>query len=259
MQKSVDILIKNGAIVTVNQKNEVIIDGALAIKDDKIVALGKSSDIGENLKPDILIDAKNKAVLPGFINAHTHECLLRGLCEDLPLMEWLNKLCFPMEDAFSEEHMYASALLNQLEMIKSGTTTFIDIYRYEHKAAEVAEKSGLRVILAPQLADLLPCKMESIKDNEKLLRDWNGKANGRIQVWFGPHAPYSCSIELLAKVKEFSKKYKTGIHTHLSESNDEVQKFIKDYGKRPIEFLNELGFLNSNVHAAHCVWLNERE
>jgi 5-methylthioadenosine/S-adenosylhomocysteine deaminase len=259
MKEFVDILIKNGIIVTVNQKDEIIVDGAIAIKGNKIIAVGKSSDIEKDFKSDILIDAKNKAVLPGFINAHTHECLLRGLCEDLPLMEWLNKLCFPMENAFSEEHMRASALLNQLEMIKSGTTTFIDIYRHEHKAAEVVEKSGLRAILAPQLADLLPCKMENINDNERLLRDWNGKANGRIRVWFGPHAPYSCSTELLMKVKELAEKYKTGIHIHLSESKDEVQRFIKYYGKRPIEFMNDLKFLNSNVHAAHCVWLNEKE
>ncbi|MEM3653680.1 MAG: amidohydrolase, partial [Candidatus Bathyarchaeia archaeon] len=225
----------------------------------KIIAIGKSSDIENNFKSDILIDAKNKAVLPGFVNSHTHECLLRGLCEDLPLMEWLNKLCFPMENVFSEEHMYASALLNQLEMIKSGTTTFIDIYRHEHKAAEVVKKSGLRAVLAPQLADLISCKMENINDNEKLLRDWNGKANRRIHVWFGPHAPYSCSTDLLIKVKELAKKYNTGIHIHLSESKNEVESFIKNYGKSPIEFMNDLGFLGSNVHAAHCVWLNEKE
>ncbi len=254
-----DILIKDGYIITMDAQRRILERGSVAIEGDKITAVGK--DVKE--RADTVIDARGKAVLPGLINAHTHlsMTLLRGVADDMPLMEWLETKIWPIEKNLTADDCYTGALLGCLEMIKSGTTCFADQYFYMEDVARAVEKAGLRGVLSRGIIELDdPKKRETtIREGERLVKTCHGKANGRILTMFGPHAAYTCSPECLMQVKELAKKYKVGIHVHISESQDEVDKIMKKYGKRPVEHLDSIGFLGSEVLAAHCVQLTEQE
>lgn len=254
-----DILIKDGHVITMDQKRRVFERGSVAIEGDKIVAVGK--DVKE--KADTVIDARGKVVLPGLINCHTHlsMTLLRGVADDMPLMQWLETRIWPIEKNLRAEDCYVGALLGCLETIKSGTTCFADQYFFMEHVARAVEEAGMRASLSYGIIELGdPKRRESeLRAGEKLVKECQGKAEGRISTMFGPHAPYTCSPECLMKVKELAKKYKVGIHTHVSESQDEIKQITEKYGKRPVEHLDAIGFLGPEVLAAHCVWLTERE
>jgi len=187
--------------------------------------------------------------------------LLRGVADDMPLMEWLEKKIWPIEQNLTADDCYAGALLGCLEMIKSGTTCFADQYFYMEDVARAVEETGLRGVLSRGIIEVQgPEKLKrTIKEGERLVKTCHGMANGRILTMFGPHAAYTCSPECLMQVKELAKKYKVGIHTHIAETQDEVDKITKRYGKRPVEHLDSIGFLGPEVLAAHCIWLTARE
>ncbi len=233
--------------------------GSVAIADGKIVAVGKNI----NVKADTVIDAKGKVVLPGLVNAHTHlsMTLLRGIADDMEFDPWLKTKIWPIEKHLRAEDCYVGALLGCLEMIKSGTTCFADQYFFMEDVARAVEKAGIRGVLSYGIIEQGdPKKRKSeIREGEKLVKTCHGTADGRILTMFGPHAPYTCSPECLAQVKELAKKYKVGIHTHIAESKWEVEEIIKKYGKRPVEHLDAIGFLGPEVLAAHCVQLAEHE
>ena len=254
-----DILIKDGYIITMDAQRRILERGSVAIKGDKITAVGK--DVQE--RADTVIDARGKAVLPGLINAHTHlsMTLLRGVADDMPLMEWLETKIWPIEKNLTAQDSYLGALLGCLEMIKSGTTCFADQYFFMQDVARAVEEAGLRAMLSYGIIEMDdPKRRESeLRAGEKLVKTCQGAAGGRIQTMFGPHAAYTCSPECLMQVKELAKKYKVGIHTHISETQDEVDKITKKYGKRPVEHLDSIGFLGPEVLAAHCIWLTEKE
>ncbi len=240
-------------------RRRVIKGGSVAIEESRIVSVGEKP----REKADTVIDAKGKIVLPGLINAHTHlsMTLLRGIADDMPLMEWLKTKIWPIEKNLTPEDCYTGALLGCLEMIKSGTTCFADQYFHMDRVAEAVEKSGIRGVLSYGIIELEdPERGErEIRTGEKLVKEWHGEADGRILTMFGPHAPYTCSPECLMKVKELAEKHEVGIHIHLSETKDEVNQSLEKYGKRPVEHLDSIGFLGPEVLAAHCVWLNEKE
>jgi 5-methylthioadenosine/S-adenosylhomocysteine deaminase len=253
-----DILIKGGYVVTMDPQRRVIEGGSVAVEGNKITGVAK--EIKE--RAEVVINARGKVVLPGLINAHTHlsMTLLRGVADDMQLMKWLEKI-WSIEKHLKAEDCYAGALLGCLEMIKSGTTCFADMYFHMEDVARAVEESGLRGVLSYGIIEMGdPKRRESeLSKGESLVKDWHGKAEGRILTMFGPHAPYTCSPECLMKVKELAKKYDVGIHIHLSETRDEVKQMIKKYGRRPVKHLDSIGFLGPEVLAAHCVWLNEKE
>jgi 5-methylthioadenosine/S-adenosylhomocysteine deaminase len=242
-----------------DSKRRVFERGSVAIDGDKIVAVGKS--VKE--KADIVIDAKGKVVLPGLINAHTHLAmvLLRGVADDMELMSWLETKIWPIEKNLRAEDCYVGALLGCLEMIKSGTTCFADQYFFMENVARAVEEAGIRASLSYGIIEFDdPKRRESeLRTGEKLVKECEGAAKGRITTMFGPHAAYTCSSECLIKVKELAKKYKVGIHTHISETQAEVKQITKKYGRRPVEYLDAIGFLGPEVLAAHCVWVTEHE
>jgi len=254
-----DILIKDGYVITMDPRRRVFERGSVAIDEGKISAVGE--DI--KAKAEEVIDARGKAVLPGLINAHTHlsMTLLRGVADDMPLMEWLEKKIWPIEQNLTADDCYAGALLGCLEMIKSGTTCFADQYFYMEDVARAVEESGLRGVLSRGIIELDDPERRkmTIREGERLVKTCHGMANGRILTMFGPHAAYTCSPDCLTQVKELAKKYKVGIHTHISETQDEVDRIAKRYGKRPVEHLDSIGFLGPEVLAAHCIWLTARE
>lgn len=254
-----DILIKNGYVITMDSRRRILANGSIVIDDGKISAVGKDL----KAKCEKTIDARGKAVLPGLINAHTHlsMTLLRGVADDMPLMEWLEKKIWPIEDNLKADDCYSGALLGSLEMIKSGTTCFADQYFYMEDVARAVEEAGLRAVLSRGIIELddPERRKRTIMEGERLVKNWQGTANGRITTMFGPHAAYTCSQECLMQVKELARKYKVGIHTHIAETKEEVEIIEKKYGKRPVEHLNGIGFLGPEVLAAHCVWLTKHE
>jgi 5-methylthioadenosine/S-adenosylhomocysteine deaminase len=254
-----DILIEGGLIVTMDPHRRIIRRGSLAIEGDRIAAIG---EVVEG-RGDVVIDARGKAVLPGLINAHTHlpMTLLRGIADDMPLLEWLETKIWPIERNLKKGDCYRGALLGCLEMIKSGTTCFADQYFFMDEVARAVEESGMRGVLSYGIIEMDdPQRRESeLRVGEKFVREYHGKADGRIQAMFGPHAAYTCSPECLLRVKELARKYGVGIHTHVAESRDEVDRVVRKYGKRPVEHLDAIGFLGPEVLAAHCVWLTSHE
>jgi len=253
------MLIKGGRIVTMNPSRQMFEKGDVAVDKGKIVGVGKEV----KGKADKVIDARGKVVLPGLVNAHTHlpMVLLRGVADDMPLMEWLSTKIWPIEKNLKAEDCYAGAMLGCLEMIKSGTTCFADMYFHMDQVARAVIKSGIRGALSYGIIELDDSKKRKseISVSLKFIKAFNGKANGRITTMFGPHAPYTCSSDCLMEVKELAKKHGVSIHTHISETSDEVKQITEKYGKPPAEYLDSIGFLGPEVLAAHCVWISDKE
>jgi 5-methylthioadenosine/S-adenosylhomocysteine deaminase len=250
----VDLLIKDGLVVTMNSQREVFPVADVAITGDRITA------IAPNLKlhAKSVIQARDHAVLPGLVNAHMHETLTRGACEDLRLDRWLIEVCFPLDRSYTHEIMHAAAMMCQAELILGGATTFLDIYRFPSACAEVAQKSGLRAVIAPQILIDPPLVGESIENAEAFVSSWKGR-NSRITPAFGPHAPYSCPLETYQRVAELAENYDVLIHTHLAETHWEVDVISERYGCSPTEFLERCGVLSPKLSVAHGVHLSEAE
>ena len=252
--ETVDLLIKNGLVMTQDGERRIIKNGDIAVKDERIYAIG--SDLTVEARQ--VIDASDHAVLPGFVDAHMHETLTRGLNEDLPLDRWLEEICFPLDRAHTSDSIRAAAMMSQLEMIQGGITSFVDIYRYPDAAAQVAEVSGLRAIFTPQIISEPLGAGETIESNESFVAQWKGR-NVRIQPAFGPHAPYSCPPDTYRKIAELAEKYDTRLHTHLAETRWEVELLREKYHCSPAEYLERAGFLSPRLSVAHGVHLTPPE
>ena len=252
------ILIKNALIL--NPNNFENKKQSLLIKDDLIAEI---SDEIDDSNADKIIDAEGKILLPGLINTHTHlsMTLFRGLADDLSLDSWLNDHIWPMEANLNGDYCYIGALLGAVELIKSGTTTFSDMYFYMEDVARAVDDAGIRAVLSYGMIDFSDAERREaeIKENMALYDTCNGMADGRIKVFFGPHSPYTASEELLVKVRELADEHNIGIHIHVSETQKEINDSLDERGIRPFEYLEKIGFLGPDVVAAHCVWLSDEE
>ena len=270
MKEKVDLLVKDGIIVTMDGKRRVIDNGAVAIKGNKIVAVANSEEVQNKYSADETINAKGMAVMPGLIDTHTHnlQIFLRGRTWGAPLKipGWLS-LLIPFESALTKEEAYLSGLLSCINMIKVGTTGHID-HGGQFNAFEVGhamEKTGVRAILSRSTIDMgapdyfSTSTEDAIKENVKLVEKWNGVAGGRIRAWFSLRQIMVCTDELWVKFSELASKYKTGIQTHLSEGMYEVDWAYNHWGKRPVEHYYETGFLQKNVLIAHAMYLTDKE
>lgn len=239
----------------------VILDGK---EKDIFISKNKISKIGKNLnlKADEKIDGKEeKAILPGLINCHTHSAMIlfRGLAEDLPLKEWLEREIWPREQKLTEDDVYWGTKLACLEMIKTGTTTFNEMYWFEEAQIEAVKEMGMRVKIGLVLLDFLP--MGSKEHIQKLFSKFAKSitTNSLITFSLAPHAIYTVSKDNLIWAKNFAKKYNLILHMHLSETEKEVKDCLKKYKMRPVEFLEKIGFLGKDCVFAHSIWLNEKE
>ena len=252
------ILIKNAFILNPNNFEEK--KQSLLIKNDLIAEI--SDEIDES-NVDKIIDGEGKILLPGFVNTHTHlsMTLFRGLADDLSLDSWLNDHIWPMEAKLNGEYCYIGALLGAVELIKSGTTTFSDMYFYMEDVARAVDEAGIRAVLSYGMIDFGDAEKREaeIKENLTLFENCNGMADGRIKVFFGPHSPYTASEELLIKVRQLADEYNMGIHIHVSETEKEINDISAEKGLRPFEYLDKIGFLGPDVVAAHSVWLSDNE
>ena len=252
------ILIKNALILSPNTNFEN--KQSILIKDNLIAEISPEIDESDVSKT---IDATGKIVLPGLINTHTHlsMTLFRGLADDLSLDSWLNDHIWPMEANLNGDYCYIGALLGAVELIKSGTTTFSDMYFYMEDVARAVDEAGIRAVLSYGMIDFgdEEKRKNEINENLTLFKACDGMANGRIKVFFGPHSPYTASEELLIKVRELADEYNMGIHIHVSETQKEIEDVSAEKGLRPFEYLDKIGFLGPDVVAAHSVWLSDNE
>jgi 5-methylthioadenosine/S-adenosylhomocysteine deaminase len=247
-------------------KNALILDSYKSEKSSVLIENDKISEISHDLVSQDahrVIDGEGKLLMPGMVNTHTHlsMTLLRGLADDLPLDIWLNEHVWPMEAHLNGDYCYAGALLACVEMIKSGTTTFNDMYFFMDDVGRAVNETGLRGVLSHGMIDLgdEEKRKAEFKETRRIIEKCHGSAEGRITVAFGPHSPYTCSRELLEGVREEADKSGNRIHIHVGETEYEVQQVMEAHGKRPFEYLDEIGFLGADVLAAHSVHLSSEE
>lgn len=211
---------------------------------------------------EFLLDGRRKAAIPGLFNGHTHAAmtLLRGYADDMPLHEWLTTKIWPLEAKMGEEEVYWGTKLACLEMIKSGTTFFNDMYWFWEGSARAVAESGIRAMLSAVFIDGFDeaRAQEQIKRNEALFAA-SKQLSPRISFALGPHALYTVSPESLRWVTEFAEKHDLLVHFHLSETATEVAECEKRYGMRPVEYLESLEFLGPRTIACHCVHLSRKE
>ena len=252
------ILIKNALIL--NPNNFINKPQDILIKNDLISEISDEIN-AENA--DKIIDATEKILLPGLVNTHTHlsMTLFRGLADDLSLDEWLNDNIWPVEANLNGYYCYIGALLGAVELIKSGTTTFSDMYFYMEDVAKAVEESGIRAVLSYGMIDFgdEEKRKAEIEENLQLYRNCHNTADGRIKVFFGPHSPYTASEELLKEVRKLADENNIGIHIHVSETQKEIDDVSSEKGLRPFEYLDSIGFLGPDVVCAHSVWLSDKE
>jgi len=276
----VDIYIRGGWIITMDPSRRIIRDGAIAIEDGVIVDVGKRVELDKKYKgyADVLINAERDIVLPGLINTHVHlvQALLRACADYLPLIPWLRDRVWPLQGNYTKQEALASAKLAVLEMIKSGTTTFLEtglVGRYgPDDIIEMVHSTGMRAALARHVMDLRGYALEesilheglveegdySFKDTVRLINKYHGWDN-RIWVWFGPRTPGAVSVELYREIAAKARELGTGITMHLAEVREDVEYTTKVFGKKPVEFAHWLGLTGRNVMLVHVVWVEDEE
>ncbi len=257
------ILIKDATLVTMDENRGVVDSGNLLIEGNiiKNISEGKDDAAGEAQ----VIAGEGRVVIPGLINLHNHAVmtLFRSYADDYPLMEWLTTKIFPAEARLTEEDVYWGTSLALLEMIRGGTTTFVDMYYFMEQTARACLESGIRAMLSqvfigPESSNK---GFNTLEDAIKFIENWQdqGSGNGRINAILGPHAIYTCPPDFLRRVLKETEHLNTIIHIHLSESRDEVEQSLREYGKTPVALLDELGMFERKTIAGHCVHLNEQD
>lgn len=251
------ILLRNISFLDI-ENEEIINNIDIYIKDNKIEKIGTSLDVDATE----IYNGENKLVTPGFINAHTHLGMsyFRNYADDLNLMDWLNNEIWPIEAKLNDEDIYYSSLLSIVENIKSGVTTFCDMYYEMDRVGDACIESGIRGVLTRGLTDVDGNGDEKLKEIDELYKNYNDKCNGRVKVYPAPHAIYTCSEEFLKEISRRAKEMYDGIiHMHLSETLTEVRDSLKLHGMSPIEYVNSLGMLDNHIIAAHCTHITDKE
>jgi 5-methylthioadenosine/S-adenosylhomocysteine deaminase len=261
----IDLIVYGDFIVTMDADMRVIENGAVAIEDGVILAVDTAESIDGAYRADQSLDGAGRIVMPGLINGHSHAAmtLLRGLADDLALMDWLQNYIFPAEVAFVDaEFVRIGTELACWEMIRGGTTSFVDMYYYPDTIAEVVESCGMRALISATVIDQRSPDAESADDGLgkgiDFIERWTNR-HPRITPIFGPHANYTLNRDQLRATRKAANELGVPISVHLSESPYEVQYSKDNYGKTSIEMLEEIGFFDGPTIAAHVVWPTEAE
>ncbi|MEF3301754.1 amidohydrolase [Paenibacillus sp. GYB003] len=255
------LLIRNGTFVTVTEEAPIV-RGYMAIENDTIAYIGtEQPEPSESY--DTIMDGTNKLYMPGLVNTHCHAAmsLLRGYGDDLALQVWLQEKMWPNEAKFTGEDVQWGTLLSILEMIKGGTTSFVDMYDHMDEVAQAVEQSGMRGCLTRGAIGLCPPDVQRQKLQEAIqfAKDWHGKADGRITTMMSPHAPYTCPPDFIEKFVQAAHDLDLPMHTHMSETLHEVLENEKQYGLRPVDHLAKLGLFSRPSLVAHAVHLTDAE
>lgn len=259
-----DILIVGGTVVMMDESRRIIEDGAVVIKDGKIGLVGKRETVTKNLTAKQTIDAKGKVIVPGLINTHTHipMTMFRGIADDLDLQDWLTKYIFPAEGKNVDENLVRiGTRLGLAEMIRSGTTTFCDMYYFEDAIADETAKAGVRGVLGETIIDFPApdnkTNEEAMTYAENFVKKWQN--HPLIIPAVAPHAPYTVSEEHLKSASNLSKKYNVPLVMHLAEAQSETDFVMQNKGMRSIEYIDKIGFFTDKTIAAHVIQANENE
>lgn len=263
MQKATKIL-KNAIVLTMNQDYDVFEPGAVAIDGELILAAGHQDDILANFQADEVVDCGGKVLMPGIINTHTHipMTLLRGLSDDLRLDVWLMGYMMPVEREFvSPDFVRLGTKIGCAEFIRSGVTTFNDMYYFEDHVAEATAEVGLRAVVGQTVLKFPAPDADSYEDSISLSRDLIQKwHNHRLIIpAIAPHAVYTCPPDVLTSVVQLAKESNTRVHFHVSETKDEVENLRKETGLPVVPYIRKFGMLETRLIAAHCVHLDEGE
>ncbi|MEM7032151.1 MAG: amidohydrolase family protein [Chloroflexota bacterium] len=263
-KQSIELLLFNGTVVTMDAENTIYKSGAVAIDQDQIVAVGESEQLLEAYQATKMIDCQQCVISPGLINAHTHTpmTLLRGLSDDLRLDVWLYGFMMPVEREFvTPEFSYSGALLACAEMIRGGVTTFCDMYYYEDHVAQAAAKAGMRAVCAQTILKFPAPDAASYDESLEYCRVFIEKWKGHplIVPAVGPHAPYTATPDMLRACVAMAKEYDVPIHTHIAETSLEQENSRSDYDMTVVPWLEQYGLFEAKVIAAHCVCLEEAE
>jgi 5-methylthioadenosine/S-adenosylhomocysteine deaminase len=261
--QSIDMMIRNGKVLTMAPDNAVIERGAVAISGDRIVEIGPEDVLASQYQARKVIDACGGIIMPGLINVHTHAAMtcFRGLADDLPLMSWLEEHIFPAEAKLTPDIVYKGTLLACAEMILSGTTTFCDMYLYEDAVAQAVKRARMRAVVGEVLYDFPSPNYgpieEGLKYTEALIDKW--RDDPLIAIAVEPHSPYLCSPDLLRQAKAIADRNGALMVIHVSESEQEVAQVRGKYDKTPVGHLAETGILSPNLVADHCVALTQKD
>ncbi|MEH6516226.1 MAG: amidohydrolase [Halioglobus sp.] len=263
--EKVDLIIQGDYLITMDGTDVVVRDGAVAVSQSEIVAVGDRSDINSRFIAERVISGKDKVLMPGLINGHTHSSmtLFRGVADDLELMSWLNDYIFPLESKFvNADFVRTGTQLACWEMIRGGTTTFVDMYFYPDTIAEVVDSCGLRAIVAAPSIDFPSPGFSGWDDSfaaaQAFVQRWKGR-NSRITPALAPHAPYTVSPEHLQQTVAAAKSLGVPISIHLAESPAEIELVRRQYKDTSVNHVAGLGLLDVPVIGAHMIHLTDDE
>ncbi len=261
-KQQVDLIVSGGILVTMDAPRTIVHDGSVAVKGDTIVAIGPRAAVENRYAGAQTIKARGKLVLPGFINGHTHVpmTLFRGLHDDVTLSDWLYKYIFPAEAKnVNEEFVRWGTRLAAAEQIRSGVTTFADMYYFEDAVAEETKTAGMRAVLGETFIDFPApdnkTNVEMLAYTEKFLKKWQGDA--LIHAAPAPHSIYTCSRKTIQDAAALAKKYHAPLLMHVSEMKKEWDDSEKANGMSPVQYLEKIGVLGPNLVAAHCIFVDE--
>ena len=256
-----DLLIVGGTVVTMDAAHRLIDDGAVAIRGDSILAVGKRSELSAQYAAQKTLDARGALILPGLINGHAHAAmsLFRGLADDLALDEWLQKHIFPAEaHNVNEEFVARGTRLSVLEMLRGGITTYADMYYFEDVVARVTKEAGMRGILGETIVDFPApdnkTPAEALVYAQDYITQW--KSDPLISPAVAPHAIYTCSEKTLLESAALARRNQVPILIHISEALFEIEQSRKKQALSPVSYLGKIGFLGPDVVAAHCIWVD---
>jgi 5-methylthioadenosine/S-adenosylhomocysteine deaminase len=263
-QTAVTLLVVNAVILTMDARHTVIKDGALAINDSDIIAIGKTDDILQQYKAVQVVDAKDCLIIPGLINAHTHIPMsyFKGLADDLPLDKWLNDFIWPLETKLvNYQFVHEATLHGAAELIKNGVTLANDMYFEGEAMAEAIIKSGMRCIIGdPVLGTALKSEDDICKlGSAAIINSKKYKGNPRLDFSLAPHAIYSNSRPILEKCAEVGVENDLPVHMHISEAEWEVEDCLKANGRLPVLYLEEIGLLETRLVLAHGIYVMDDE
>jgi 5-methylthioadenosine/S-adenosylhomocysteine deaminase len=265
------LLIQDGFIVTMDGAQTIHAPGWVWVDGARVGAVGAGSPPADRVdQAERVIDATNMAVLPGLVNGHTHlsQTFVRGLADDKPLIAWLKQIMWPVQAAITPQDMRLASLLGLVENLRCGVTAVVQHHKITHSmahvdaAAEAAEAMGLRMLLARGWVDLGDAgeSPEAIVEAMAQLRDrWQGAADGRITLGFGPLAPWRCSDETMRRTVALARSWGMPTHLHVAEAQDEIDMLRQRTGLRHVEWLHALDALGPDVHLVHGVWLDDHE
>jgi 5-methylthioadenosine/S-adenosylhomocysteine deaminase len=264
MTQPVDTIFINALVLTMDESFSQYFPGAVAVKGDSIVAVGNEADLKKEYSAQETVDCNGKTLMPGLINAHTHVpmTLLRGLADDLRLDVWLMGYMMPVEREFvSPEFVRLGTLLACAEQIRSGVTTFNDMYYFEEDVAQAAADAGMRAVCGQTVMKFPAPDAASYEDSLQMAREFieRWKDHPLIVPAVSPHAPYTCTAEILRATAELAKEFDVPLHTHLSETAFEVENMRNEHGIPVIPYVKKQGLFEAKVIAAHCVHIDSGE